>query len=211
MSQRWAVPSQHVRSIFEVELFVALRGTISKGWKPGEVQASWKAEMSKTNWGKQTQTGSVGVDLGSVSRFKTTVVTVITGCSLACYGSGWVRGWVLGIWVGKSLLWFLVDIHLSWLCQPPTFFHHRTMIEKTLWFMSQWDVILEWARQNLPCSHCFWIYSALLKVLTQFLFPPDIYIYFTIKKNKSCQHSEQTVTLNTPNLFNLTPLKEPNF
>lgn len=121
MSHCWPLPSQHVQCIFEVELFVVLRGTISKGWQPREVQASWKAEMSKTNWSKQTQTGSVGVDLGTVSRFKTTVVTVITGCSLACYSSGWVRGWVLGIWAGKSLLWFLVDIHLSWLCQPPTF------------------------------------------------------------------------------------------
>lgn len=63
----------------------------------------------------------MGVDLGTVSRFKTTVVAVITGCSLACRGGGWVRGWVLGTRVGKSLLWFLVDIHLSWLCQPPTF------------------------------------------------------------------------------------------
>lgn len=79
-----------------------------------------KEEMSTTNWSKQTQTGSVGVDLGTVSRIKTTVVTVITGCSLACCGSGWVRGWVLGTGVGKSLLWFLVHIHLSWLCQPPT-------------------------------------------------------------------------------------------
>ena len=92
--------------------------------------------MSKTNWSKQTQTGKVGVDLGTVSRSKTTVVAVITGCSLACWGSGWVRGWVLGTWVGKSLLWFLVDIHLSWLCQPPTF----SILEQ--WQRKHWDLCL---------------------------------------------------------------------
>lgn len=63
----------------------------------------------------------MGVDLGAVSRFKTAAVAVITGCCLASCGSGWVRGWVLGTWAGKSLLCFLVEIHLSWLCQPPTF------------------------------------------------------------------------------------------
>lgn len=44
--------------------------------------------MSKANGSKQTSTGSVGVDLGAVSRFKPAAVTVITGCSLACCGSG---------------------------------------------------------------------------------------------------------------------------
>lgn len=132
-----AVPRQQVRPFFWgwvhcTEVHNKKRLTASV-W---EVQASWKAEMSTTNWSKQTQTGSVGVDLGTVSRFKTTVVTVITGCSLACCGSGWVRGWVLGTWVGKSLLWFLVDIHLSWLCQPPTF----SILEQ--WQRKHWDLCL---------------------------------------------------------------------
>lgn len=98
--------------------------------------------MSKANGSKQTSTGSVGVDLGAVSRFKPAAVTVITGCSLACCGSGWVRGWVLGTWSGKSLLCFLVEIHLSWLCQPPTFSileqwqkkRHRDLCLSGLWY-----------------------------------------------------------------------------
>lgn len=125
-----------------------------------EVHGGWKREMSKANWSKQTRIESVGVDLGTVSRFKTTVVSVITGCSLACCGSGWVRGWVLGTWVGKSLLWFLVEIHLSWLCQPPTF----SILEQ--WKRKHWDLCLRglWcygARKNLLYSHNFCVHSAL--------------------------------------------------
>lgn len=137
VSQLRAVPSQHVRSIFK--LFVAPTCTIRKD-SLERFRRAGKAEMSKTNWSKQTQTGNVGVDLGTVSRFKTTVVAVITGCSLACCGSGWVRGWVLGTWVGKSLLWFLVDIHLSWLCQPPTF----SILEQ--WQRKHWDLCLSGMR-----------------------------------------------------------------
>lgn len=148
----WAVSSQRARSIFEVQLFVALRCRRSKLWQAGEAQTGWKAKMSKTNWSKQTQTGNVGVDLGTVSRFKTTVVAVITGCTLACCGSGWVRGWVLGTRVGKSLLWFLVDIHLSWLCQPPTFSNRKQKQRKHC------DLCLS-GIQYYNCLHSFFFFN----------------------------------------------------
>lgn len=115
-----AVHSQSIQSKFE---FTVQRCRLRHGLdRFGEAGEQRKAKMSKANGGKQTSTGSVGVDLGAVSRFKTAVVAVITGCSLARCGSGWVRGWVLGTWSGKSLLCFLVEIHLSWL--SATYFFH---------------------------------------------------------------------------------------
>lgn len=106
------------------------------------------------------QQGFVGVDLGAVSRFKTAAVAVITGCSLARCGSGWVRGWVLGTWSGKSLLCFLVE-NSPFLTLSATYFFFFSILEQWLRkktrqrFMPQWAVMLRRARENLVCSHGF--------------------------------------------------------
>ena len=85
-------------------------------WGQGRLRSKEEKRCQRPNWSKQTQTGDRAWSC----------VQIQNHCGWSnnrlLFGRlrRWVGGWVQGAPVGKSLLWFLVDIHLSWFCQPPT-------------------------------------------------------------------------------------------
>jgi hypothetical protein len=113
---------------------------------PGQAHRSKEEKRcQRPNWSKQTQTG----DRAGSS------VQIQNHCGWSnnrlLFGRlrRWVGGWVQGAAVGKSLLWFLVDIHLSWFCQPPTLSnveqqHAQKKLDSIQFGWAIWQNVMLW-------------------------------------------------------------------
>lgn len=112
--------------------------------------------MSKANGSKQTPTGSVGVDLGSCVQVQTSCGRSNNRVLFGVLRQRLSQG--LG---ARNLVWEVPSLfpgrNSPFLTVSATyFFHLRTMTEKKKQrFMPQWAGMLQWARENLVCSHGF--------------------------------------------------------